>query len=128
MVNRMSQSTVSSAATLKSTDKATKMRYAVAFMLFLTVVINYMDRSNLSVATPLISEEFGLDTAQQGLLLSAFGWTYAAMHAWRMVGRPGTAPPAVPNLPRALVRSDHLYGHGWKLRCLDRFAFGRWWF
>jgi len=55
------------------------MRYAVAFMLFLTVVINYMDRSNLSVAAPLISEEFGLDTAQQGLLLSAFGWTYAAM-------------------------------------------------
>ena len=79
MVNRMSQSTVSSTATHKGSGKATKMRYAVAFMLFLTVVINYMDRSNLSVAAPLISEEFGLDTAQQGLLLSAFGWTYAAM-------------------------------------------------
>lgn len=59
--------------------KASKARYAVALMLFFTVVINYMDRSNLSVAVPLISEEFGLDTAQQGLLLSAFGWTYAAM-------------------------------------------------
>lgn len=59
--------------------KRTKVRYVVAIMLFLTVVINYMDRSNLSVAAPLISAEFGLDTAQQGLLLSAFGWTYAAM-------------------------------------------------
>ena len=49
------------------------MRYVVALMLFLTVVINYMDRSNLSVAAPLIADEFGLDTAQQGLLLSAFG-------------------------------------------------------
>ncbi|GAA5228420.1 MFS transporter [Paeniglutamicibacter antarcticus] len=62
-----------------TTDKATKVRYVVAFMLFLTVVINYLDRSNLSVAAPLIAEEFGLDTAQQGFLLSAFGWTYAAM-------------------------------------------------
>ncbi|HEY8717850.1 MFS transporter [Pengzhenrongella sp.] len=48
-------------------------------MLFVTVVINYMDRANLSVAAPLISAEFGLDTAQQGFLLSAFGWTYAAL-------------------------------------------------
>lgn len=62
-----------------TTDKATKVRYVVAFMLFFTVVINYLDRSNLSVAAPLIADEFGLDTAQQGFLLSAFGWTYAAM-------------------------------------------------
>ena len=58
---------------------STKARYAIALMLFVTVVINYMDRANLSVAAPLISEQFGLDTAQQGLLLSAFGWTYAAL-------------------------------------------------
>ncbi|WP_343831855.1 MFS transporter [Glutamicibacter creatinolyticus] len=75
----MTQSRTSSASITKGTGKATKMRYVVALMLFLTVVINYMDRSNLSVAAPLIADEFGLDTAQQGLLLSAFGWTYAAM-------------------------------------------------
>lgn len=79
MVNHMSQSTALSAPASKGNGKATKMRYVVALMLFLTVVINYMDRSNLSVAAPLIADEFGLDTAQQGLLLSAFGWTYAAM-------------------------------------------------
>lgn len=55
------------------------MRYAVALMLFVTVVINYICRSNLSVAVPLIARDFGLDPAQQGLLLSAFGWTYAAL-------------------------------------------------
>jgi ACS family D-galactonate transporter-like MFS transporter len=60
-------------------SKPTKVRYTVALMLFVTVVINYICRSNLSVAAPLIAGEFGLDTARQGLLLSAFGWTYAAM-------------------------------------------------
>ena len=57
----------------------TNARYLVALMLFITVVINYMDRANLAVAAPLISTQFGLSPAQQGLLLSAFGWTYAAL-------------------------------------------------
>ena len=63
----------------KTKTLTTNARYLVAAMLFITVVINYMDRANLSVAAPLISKEFGLGTAQQGLLLSAFGWTYAAL-------------------------------------------------
>ncbi|WP_260603213.1 MFS transporter [Bordetella hinzii] len=48
-------------------------------MLFITVVINYLDRSNLSIAAPALKDEFGLDTVHEGLILSAFGWTYAAM-------------------------------------------------
>lgn len=79
MVNRNMSSEVSVQQISTATSTTTKMRYVVAFMLFITVVINYLDRSNLSVAAPLIAEEFGLDTAQQGFLLSAFGWTYAAM-------------------------------------------------
>ncbi|MDO5745115.1 MAG: MFS transporter [Micrococcaceae bacterium] len=79
MVNQHVSPEISAPKVHATTDKTTKVRYVVAFMLFLTVVINYLDRSNLSVAAPLISEEFGLDTAQQGFLLSAFGWTYAAM-------------------------------------------------
>jgi MFS transporter, ACS family, D-galactonate transporter len=42
-------------------------------------VINFICRSNLSVAAPLIARDYGLTPAQQGLLLSAFGWTYAAL-------------------------------------------------
>ncbi len=59
--------------------KASKARILIAVMLFVTVVINYMDRANLSIAVPAIADEMDLSSAQQGLLLSAFGWTYAAL-------------------------------------------------
>ncbi|TQC44146.1 MFS transporter [Rhodococcus sp. WS4] len=59
--------------------QASKARVLIAVMLFVTVVINYMDRANLSIAMPAIAEEMDLSKAQQGLLLSAFGWTYAAL-------------------------------------------------
>jgi ACS family D-galactonate transporter-like MFS transporter len=48
-------------------------------MLFITVVINYLDRSNLSIAMPHIADEFDLTPQLQGLLLSAFGWSYAIL-------------------------------------------------
>ncbi len=41
-------------------------------------LINYMDRSVLSVAVPFMSRDLDLDPVQTGWLLSAFGWTYAA--------------------------------------------------
>ena len=47
-------------------------------MLMLTSV-NYIDRTSLSVAMPLIGKELGLDPAMQGLILSSFFWTYAFM-------------------------------------------------
>lgn len=65
--------------TQTSLAKPTRSRYLIMVMLFITVVINYLDRSNLSIALPALREEFGLTTVQEGLLLSAFGWTYAAM-------------------------------------------------
>jgi ACS family D-galactonate transporter-like MFS transporter len=68
-----------STTTARSTSPATKARVLIAIMLFITVVINYMDRANLSIAMPAISVELDLSKAQQGLLLSAFGWTYAAL-------------------------------------------------
>ncbi|WP_129784351.1 MFS transporter [Promicromonospora panici] len=59
--------------------QATRARLVIAVMLFVTVVINYLDRANLSVAMPAIADEYGLTPQAQGLLLSAFGWTYAAL-------------------------------------------------
>jgi ACS family D-galactonate transporter-like MFS transporter len=41
--------------------------------------VNYIDRTSLSVAMPLIGIEFGPDPAMQGLILSSFFWTYAFM-------------------------------------------------
>jgi ACS family D-galactonate transporter-like MFS transporter len=43
------------------------------------ISINYIDRASLSVAMPLISREFALSPAMQGLILSSFFWTYAFM-------------------------------------------------
>ncbi len=51
----------------------------VLVLLTLSVLINYIDRSNLSIAAPLIKDELGLSGSQLGTLLSAFFWTYALM-------------------------------------------------
>lgn len=66
-------------ARLQGAQRPTRSRYLIMVMLFITVVINYLDRSNLSIAAPALKDEFGLDTVHEGLILSAFGWTYAAM-------------------------------------------------
>jgi MFS transporter, ACS family, D-galactonate transporter len=51
----------------------------VLFLLGLSVFINYIDRSNLSIAAELIKGELSLSDLQLGTLLSAFFWTYACM-------------------------------------------------
>ena len=51
----------------------------VLFLLALSVLINYIDRSNLSIAAPLIKDELGLTPWQLGKLLSGFFWVYALM-------------------------------------------------
>lgn len=62
-----------------STKKPTKVRFFILFMVFVSVVINYMDRSNLSIAGPHIATDFGLSTIEMGYIYSAFGWTYALL-------------------------------------------------
>src|SRR3984957_3164298 len=54
-------------------------RFLIMALLFVTVVINYLDRSNLSIAAPSITSEFGLNPVQLGVVLSAFGWTYTPL-------------------------------------------------
>ena len=48
-------------------------------LVFVNVVINYLDRSNLSVAATSLDKELNLSSVQMGLIFSAFGWTYAAL-------------------------------------------------
>jgi MFS transporter, ACS family, D-galactonate transporter len=47
-------------------------------LLTVSVVVNYIDRSNLSTASPLLKDELGLTTSQLGILFSSFFWAYAA--------------------------------------------------
>ncbi|HTV50036.1 MAG TPA: MFS transporter [Steroidobacteraceae bacterium] len=49
----------------------------VVLLLALAVLINYIDRGNLSIAAPRIQDELRLSSAQLGLLLSVFFWSYA---------------------------------------------------
>lgn len=47
-------------------------RFNVVFLLFLSVVVLYMDRVNMSVVAPVLMQEFGWDPAVMGTVLSAF--------------------------------------------------------
>ncbi len=46
-------------------------------LLVIAGTLNYLDRSTLAIANPLIRQELGLSIAEMGLLLSAFLWAYA---------------------------------------------------
>ena len=48
-------------------------------LLALSVLINYVDRGNLSIAAPLLKAELGISASQLGILLSAFFWSYTVM-------------------------------------------------
>ena len=58
----------------------------VVLLLVISVVINYVDRSNLSLAVPLIQRQFALLPLQIGSLLSAFFWTYALLQISGIAG------------------------------------------
>jgi MFS family permease len=49
-------------------------------LLAICAVINYVDRGNLAIAAPLLKDELGISASQLGILLSAFFWTYTALH------------------------------------------------
>jgi len=57
--------------------RPTRTRFAIMVLLFVSVTINYLDRSNLSITAPAMRTALGIDTEQMGYVLSAFGWTYA---------------------------------------------------
>src|SRR5215831_12635547 len=48
-------------------------------LLGLAIVINYVDRGNLSIAAPVIKSELQLSATQLGVLFSAFFYTYTAL-------------------------------------------------
>lgn len=54
----------------------TKRRYLTLLMIFITVVICYVDRANLAVASAHIQAEFGISKSEMGYIFSAFAWTY----------------------------------------------------
>jgi len=62
-------------------DDSRHLRAFAPALLLLAVglVINYIDRGNLSIAAPLLKSELHLSSAQLGILFAAFFTTYTAM-------------------------------------------------
>ncbi len=54
-----------------------RVRWVPIWFLFAGGMINYMDRSALSVAAPILMKDLGLDAAQLGLIFSSFFAGYA---------------------------------------------------
>lgn len=62
----------------KMSEKPTKVRYIVLFVVCLVYLITYLDRVAISVAAPLMMKDFGINKLEWGLVLSVFSWTYAS--------------------------------------------------
>src|SRR5258708_29053103 len=59
--------------------KLSRTLIGVLVLLWLSVFLNYIDRSNLSIAAPQLKSELGLSATQLGGLLRACFWTYACL-------------------------------------------------
>ena len=75
----MDELTASPSSQTSTTSAMTNVRWRIFFLILGTVAINYIDRASLSVAMPMISKEFSISPAIQGILLSSFFWTYCLM-------------------------------------------------
>ncbi|MEH3141476.1 MAG: MFS transporter [Mycobacterium kyogaense] len=56
-----------------------RTRWYIGGLLGAGMFVNYIDRVNLSVATPAIMADFDISAAQMGVVASAFLWTYAML-------------------------------------------------
>jgi ACS family D-galactonate transporter-like MFS transporter len=60
------------------TSQRSRARLLILALLTLGTLINYLDRTVISVAAPLMTKELHLDAVTMGIVFSAFSWTYAA--------------------------------------------------
>jgi ACS family D-galactonate transporter-like MFS transporter len=61
-----------------SAARATRARFTILVLITIGTMINYLDRTIISVAAPGLSKELDLSPALMGIAFSAFSWTYAA--------------------------------------------------
>jgi MFS family permease len=64
---------------LRPNDSGIAGKWVAVLLLFVAVLVNYIDRSNLSIAAVPMMKDFGISPASMGTLLSAFFWTYSLM-------------------------------------------------
>jgi MFS family permease len=67
-------------ASVASPQAKSQRSFAPALVLLgLAIVINYVDRGNLSIAAPLVQTELALSATKLGILFSGFFYTYTAL-------------------------------------------------
>ena len=59
------------------TQKTWKTRYTVLLFIWLGWMFSFLDRMIMSVSLPFIGKDLGIDTTEQGLIISAFFLAYA---------------------------------------------------
>ncbi|HYW34482.1 MAG TPA: MFS transporter, partial [Balneolaceae bacterium] len=60
-------------------SKIGNRRWGIALLIGVGIVINYFDRTNISVATKPMMDAFNLSAGEMGILLSSFAWSYALL-------------------------------------------------
>ncbi|MFC7392248.1 MFS transporter [Scopulibacillus cellulosilyticus] len=56
--------------------KKTSVRWKISILMWAAIAINYLDRANLSAATPAMMKDLHINTAEMGVVMSAFFWSY----------------------------------------------------
>jgi len=70
---------VEAAFHLNARETLVRRRWWIAVLLFFAGLINYFDRTIVSVSLPAIAADLHLGPERMGVLLSAFFWSYALM-------------------------------------------------
>lgn len=60
-------------------NKRSNARWIVAGLMWAAIAINYIDRTVLSASATQITKQFHLSSAQMGILMSGFFWSYALL-------------------------------------------------
>lgn len=60
-------------------SRVSNYRWGIAVLLGAGTIINYFDRVNLSVATASLTKEFHFSSAEIGLILSSYLWSYTLL-------------------------------------------------
>src|SRR5579863_2211930 len=60
------------------TARPSRVRLLILALISFGTVINYLDRSVMGIAAPLVTRDLGLTAAMMGVIFSAFSWSYAA--------------------------------------------------
>jgi MFS transporter, ACS family, D-galactonate transporter len=62
--------------TSTTSSPRTKVRISIFVLMWILILVNFIDRSALSISLPSIDKEFHIDTAVEGWILGSFFWTY----------------------------------------------------